>query len=429
MIRIRLALSGLLSIGMCYTAFAQHSLSDYIQTAKEKSPLINDNKNKSIANKAEAERLKAMFSKPQLNLNASFLFAPVYSTDGNKNSLQLNPKNVTDYYGYDLSATNGGTYQGLLTITQPLFNGKVVETLADEAYARANINDNAVKLNAHDLEKAVTDQYLLCLQDKRQIDYAKSILYLLNQQTDIVKKLVESSLLKSSDLTLLNIEFENNEALLTTYQANYKRDLLDLNILSGIKDTTIVSLDPVSISLKSGQQFNGFLDKYRLDSLGLMASQKAFETKYKPQLSFFANTGLNAVYVPTIPQRFGFGAGLTLSWNIFDGRQKELNSNKTQALLNSVSFYKENFQTQNELRKAKFLAELESYKGREMHIERQLKSYEDLISAYKKQIITGQLSIIDFVNVLKNQSATERDRVLLQTNKQLLINAYNYWNW
>lgn len=430
MTRLNLALSGLFCICLCVKVSAQNTLDYYIQTAKERSPLINDNKNQSIANKAEAERLKAMFSKPQLGISANYLFAPVYTTDAGKSSLQSNnPNNLKNYYGYDLAATNGGTYQGLLTLTQPLFNGEVSDAKANEAYARAKINDNAVLLNAHDLEKSVTDQYLLSLQDKKQINYAKDILRLLGQQTGIVKKLVESSLLKSSDLTLLRIEYENNKGLLINYQANYQRDLLDLKILSGIRDTSIVDLDSISITLKNKVVVSDYLNKYRLDSLSLRATQKAFETKYIPQLSFFANTGLNAVYAPTLPKRFGLSAGLSLSWNIFDGRQKEFNKSKTLALLNSVSYYKENFQTQNEVRKTKILSELASYQQRIDNLQTQLNSYKELINSYKKQMIMAQISIIDFINVLKNQSAAERDYLLLQTNRQLLINAYNYWNW
>lgn len=426
---LKIFLSGFLCLFLYAKVQAQHRLADYIQTAKEKSPLIYDNKNQSIAYKAEAERLKAMFNKPQLGIAANYLFAPVYTTDAGKGSFQLNPRQLNNYYGYDLSATNGGTYQGLIILTQPLFNKNVAEIKANEAYAKAKISDEAVFLNAHDLEKSVTDQYLLCLQDKNQVNYANEILNLLGQQKEVVKKLVEGSLLKSSDLSLLQIEYDRQKDLLFSYQANYRRDLLDLKILSGIQDTSIVDLDSVTLALNQTITTSNYLRKFDLDSLSLVASQKSFETKYKPQLSFFANTGLNAVYAPNIPQRLGISAGLNLSWNIFDGKQKELSQNKTQALLHSVSYYKDNFQVQNEVRKAKILDEISSYQDRIKNLKSQLDAYKNLIMSYKKQLLLAQISIIDFINVLKNQSATERDYIVLQTNRDLLINAYNYWNW
>ncbi|OJW81794.1 MAG: hypothetical protein BGO69_14915 [Bacteroidetes bacterium 46-16] len=416
---------------MCFwlmpNLYAQNTLPEYLQIARKNSPLIKDFKNQSIANKAEAERLKALLNKPKLDLSANYLLAPVYNTD--KNQLELNPKSAVNYYGYDLGNTNGGAYQALLTLTKPLFNSKVSETVANQSLVTAQVNDNAAILSAHDLEKLITDQYILCLQDRKQADYAREILKLLAQQTNIVKKFVEHSLLKSSDLTLLNIEYEGTTGLLATYEANYRRDFLDLNILAGLKDTTVHVLDSLTISLKPDVFSSAYLDKYRLDSLSLVATQKAFETKYKPQINFFTNTGLNANYIPTIPNRFGLSAGLSLTWNILDGNQKYLNRNKTSALLNSVTGYRENFQTQNTLRKTKILAEISAYENRITIIRGQLNDYNSLLKAYTTQIIQGELSIIDFINVLKNKSATERDYLLLQTNRNLLINSYNYWNW
>ena len=407
--------------------YAQNTLTEYIRIAKENSPLIRDFKNQSIANKAEAERVKALFNKPRLDLIGNYLLAPVYNTD--KNQLELNPKSAVNYYGYDLGNTNGGAYQALLTLTKPLFNIRVSETVANQSVVTAQVNDNAAILSAHDLEKLVTDQYILCLQDNKQADYARDMLALLAQQTGIVKKFVEHGLLKSSDITLINIEQEGIQGLLATYEANYHRDFLDLKLLAGIKDTLVVILDSVSIHLKPEVGASAYLNKYRLDSLALEMAQKAFETKYKPQISLFTNTGLNANYIPAIPNRFGLSAGISLTWNILDGRQKYLNRNKTDALLNSVKGYKENFRIQNPVRKAKILAELSAYGNRITIARRQIDAYNELLNAYKRQIIQGELSVIDFINVLKNKSATERDYVLLQTNRNLLINSYNYWNW
>jgi len=423
----KLGITIALSIWLMSHLYAQNTLPEYLRIAKENSPLIRDFKNQSIANKAEAERLKALFNKPRLDLSGNYLLAPVYNKD--KNQLELNPKSAVNYYGYDLGNTNGGAYQALLTLTKPLFNSRVSETIANQSLITAQVNDNAAILSAHDLEKLVTDQYILCLQDNKQADYARDILALLAQQTGIVKKFVEHGLLKSSDLTLINLEQEGIQGLLATYEANYRRDFLDLKLLAGIKDTSVVILDSVSIHLKTEVSTSAYLNKYRLDSLALETTQKAFETKYKPQISFFTNTGLNANYIPAIPNRFGLSAGLSLTWNILDGRQKYLNRNKTNALLNSVKGYKENFQTQNTVRKAKILTELSAYDNRIKIARRQIDGYNELLSAYKRQIIQGELSVIDFINVLKNKSATERDYVLLQTNRNLLINSYNYWNW
>ena len=412
------------------TAHAQSTLQEYIALAKTNSPLINDNRNQIVANQAEAERIKALYQKMQLSLNANYLLAPVYVTDNGHNRIELNPNGATNYYGYDLGNTNGGNYQALVGITQPLFNRKRAELIAEQSVVNAQINTNIIKLTGHDLEKTITDQFIICLLDRKQTRNTQENINLISKQQILVTKLVNGNLLKSSDLTLLNIEYENNVNILLTYQAAYHKDLLELKLLSGIRDTTINELDPLNLTLKDIEPaYSLYTEKYRLDSASLVAGQKGFETKYSPQLNLFGNTGLNGPYFPTLGNRFGLSAGLTLTWNILDGHQKEITRRKTSALLQSVSFYKTNFQIQNSLRKAQIVNELKSYDERLKNSRQQLNEYESLLSSYRKQVIQAQLSVIDFVNVLKSRITIQRDLLQLETNRLLLINAYNYWNW
>lgn len=411
-------------------AFAQSSLQDYISKAKQNSPLLFDNKNQSEINSLEADRLKAFYTKPQVGLTANYLFAPVISTDNNHTSFEPNPNGAVNYFGYDIAASNGGTYQGLITFTQPLFNGSRYEAYAGQSNVLKQINQNNVRLTEHDIEKLVTDQYILCLLDKKQMQFIDTMLQVLREQTDIVKKLVENSILKQSDLTLLNIEYQNNLGLQTTYKATYRRDVMDLNVLCGINDTTYILLDEITLT-PSGPVNNtsGYLEKYKLDSLNVLGTQKIFETKYKPQFNLYSNAGLNAVYAPTIPNRFGFSAGLSLTWNFFDGNQKSITRKKTDLQLKSVSFYRTNFLIQNNVRKDKILTELQSYNERKTIAETQLKEYTSLLSSYRKEILQGQLSILSYVTTIKNMTTVKRDYFILETNRLLLINAYNYWNW
>lgn len=410
-------------------SFAQNSLQDYVEEAKKNSPLIIDNQNQKIANQLEIERLKAFYTKPQVSVTANYLFAPIVSQNNNKTKFEANTNGADNYYGYDLAASNGGQYQALLNLTQPLFNGERAKTYSEQVNVNSLLNQNTINLAAHDVEKLVTDQYVLCLQDRKQTEYAAKMINILKDQQFVIQKLVESGIYKQSDLTLINIEFQNFLGLLNTYSATYRRDLMDLNVISGIGDTALVMLEDIDLQLKTDSADSHFLDKYKIDSLNLTAIQKVFELKYKPQLSLYANTGLNAVYIPTILQRFGFNAGIMFTYNLFDGGQKNITRKKTTTLLSSVSAYKQNFVTVNEVRKTRFHNELKSYESRIAIMTNQLSQYEILLSAYKKEVMTGQLSIINFINTLKNMSLVQRDFALLTTQRQLLINAYNYWNW
>lgn len=417
----------LLSISMLH---AQHSLFHYISEARQNSPLIKDNQNQNRANQLEIERLKAQFTKPQIGLAGNYLFAPIVSTD-HSFKLEPNSKGAEKYYGYDLGLTNGGQYQGLVTITQPLFSQQRLSKYEEQVLVTSQINQNNIKLTEHEIEKLVTDQYILCLLDIKQVTYAQTIINLIQDQRIIVQKLVNSALLKPSDLALLNIELKDYESKVLLNRTYYRRDLMDLNLLCGINDTTLVTLDTLELHVLNQMPsvMSAYLEKYRLDSLNLMAAQKVFETKYKPQVNVFANTGLNAVNISTLPRRFGVGAGVSVIWNFYDGRQKEISQRKTKILLQSVEAYRGNFLAQNDVRKSRYLVELNSYKEQADLLQQQANEYMEVINSYKKEIINGQVSVINFINVLKNMTSVQRDLSLLQTNQLLLINAYNYWNW
>jgi hypothetical protein len=190
-----------------------------------------------------------------------------------------------------------------------------------------------------------------------------------------------------------------------------------------------VLLKDLNLVLNSTTSSSNFTEKFRLDSMSIEAVQKSFELKYKPQFSSFANAGLNGVYVPTLPNRMGISAGLNFSIYLFDGKQKELTRKKNDLLIKSTQTYKSYFITQNTMRITKIFSEMASLNERIAISANQLNDYKQLLEYYKKEVITGQQSVTAYMTTVKNLAALQRDYVLMQTNKQLLINTYNYWNW
>lgn len=409
--------------------YGQSTIKDYLDSARQNSPLINENKNIVKANNLEIERLKALYTKPQIGLSAGYLISPILSNSNGHTSLEVNSNGSSDYIGYDLASSNGGQYQALLNITQPLFNNKRADVLSEQTSVTSKVAENNGVLAMHDLEKIVTDQYILCLQDLQQLNYTESMLKLLAEQQSMLKKLVDNNIYKKSDLILLDIEYQNATIQRTTWKANYRRDLMDMKVLCGITDTSLVTLEELDLTISNNLTSSGFANKFQLDSLNLVTTQKSFELKYRPQLTLFANTGLNAVYAPTIPSRFGISAGVSFTYNFYDGHQKDITQRKTEILLQSVAFNKANFYDQNGLRKAKILSEVDTYKERISITEQQISNYDALLETYKREILSGQLSILNYTTTLKNRMVIQRDYSLLKAQKLLLINAYNYWNW
>lgn len=317
---------------------AQNYLQYYISSAINSSPVINENKNLSEAAKIEVDRLKAQFTKPEVYLAGAYLFAPYFNNNGQ--IVSTNPD--ANAIGYDIGITNGGLYSGTVNVVMPVFNGRRCKANADQVLIQALNSMNNIKLTTHELEKLVTVQYILCYQDYQQIQYTEEILKLLNEQKKLVAELVKSGLIKQSDYTLMNIELQTQQVVHNQLEANYKKDILQLNVLCGIRDTSSVQIVPPDLTLNERSKQSMFLEKYRLDSLNIAVQQKISELKYKPQIDLFADAGLNAIEVANIQRKFGFSAGVNFSFNLFDGGQKSFNRQKTKLILQSVKAYKLN---------------------------------------------------------------------------------------
>jgi hypothetical protein len=230
-------------------------------------------------------------------------------------------------------------------------------------------------------------------------------------------------------LALLNIEQQGLKGQRVQALATLQRDQQDLNLLANINDAQIYVLPDIDLQLSDTVFTSQYMAKFALDSANAMLTQVAFDLKYKPVVNAYANAGLNAVYAPTLPARMGISAGMSLVWTLYDGKQKGIVAEKTALQLQSLAFARANMQQELTVRRRKILGELASYEARATIAEAQLREYDLLLDDYQKEIIQGQLSAINYVATIKNMMLAKRELLLLRTNRYLLINAYNYWNW
>lgn len=406
------------------------SLRYYIETAKENSPLITDYRNQTEIEQSELERLKAMYTHSRLELNGDYLFVPIISKDGGRTAFKWNARSATDYYGYDLGESSGSFHAGA-TWTQPLLGRSSYKIAQEQAQINTDRTNDRIRMEEHQLERSVTEQYLLCLLDKAQIDFTDSVGTVIEHRIKIVQKLVANGLSKQSDLNLLMIEKEANAELHTAARQSYHTHLMDLNLLCGIDEVTDVTLPDINLPIRfqAGGEPSFFTEQYRLDSLNTVVSLRSFNLQYKPKLDLFVNGGLQVGDFAGWYRHFGWSAGLTFSWNIFDGRQKRWKVRQAGWQQNSIQTYKDNSEYQRNMRIRQCLCELSKYDERERALDNQLAEYESILSDYGKEMDAGQVSVLDYITVLHSKIQTEKDRLLLRTNKQLVIAAYNYWNW
>lgn len=432
MIKKLAVLSVIVSVLSVGKTFGQKQLSDFVNQAFQSSPLVKTNAIQSEANKLDAQRIAASLTKPVIGTELNYLLAPIYSNDPGNSGFKLNPqKTIQDYYGSDFSATNGGLYRGVLTLNQPLFNKQRVNAVNEQTAVLNEILNNNSALSKHDLEKLVTDQYVLCLQDVNQQEAVAHIKKIIEQQISLTQKLSANGLGKQGDYKVLEIELKQQETALQTLKNSYKVHLLELYSICGIPDTAIIELKPVNISMTTPRNGNesGFTKQYQLDSLSLATSKKLFDTKYRPNVSLYSSAGLNAVYAPDIYKRFGWQVGIQFTQTFFDGHQRKLNTERTRLLQQTANIDREFFNTKNEIRKKALLELIRSIDEQLQSIQQQITDYDSLLNYYQKQIASGQSSVIDYITVLRGSASLQINRVALQTNRLIAVNNYNYWNW
>jgi len=425
--RFLLPLFLLILSGMLFSQ--QRDLNYFLLQARNNSPLIHKNKNDSKIIDLDLQQTERILKNPIINLESMVLFAPIISHTATSNRLDLVSNGSDSYSGYDLAISNGGQYQAFLTVKQPLLGNSTLKVYSQKASISKKQNENLTVMTIHEMEQLVSYQYILCVRSKLQNENVNQLINQLDDQLKIMHKLVESAVFKQTDLLLLQLEKQNLEITKKSFEDESKNNLFDLNILCGIKDSINVEVQDLDLQMKSDINSNSlFLTTYKLDSLGIVADQSLISLKYKPQLNLFANAGMNSVYLPSA-NRLGISAGLTFSWNIYDGNQRRLEKDKSILNIQTLQFEKSHFMTQQGINKDKIKNQLLSLVERTILIENQLKQYDKLYKAYQVELNQGLLSVMDFKNLLKDITAKKQDYLLLKMEKQLLINSYNYWNY
>lgn len=407
--------------------YSQYDVPYFINKAKKNSPLIYKLAHQSELINLDFNQTKTALTKPQISVNANLLIAPIISTDNNKNQLKFFTENAINYYGYDLSFSDGGQYQATLEINKPLLNSKKIQTFEQKAAILQQENTNKIKRTSKELEYMVKYQYLLCLIAQKEIDFAEKNTALFDKEINIMEKLVENAIYQPDDLSILRIEQKNYILKSEKYKALYKQNLSNLFILCGIKDTTNIILEDINFTLNSGNLDNIFIEKYTTDSLKTTTNLKINNVKYKPELFAYANTGINAVYLPNY-NRFGISAGFKFSWLLYDGRQANIMKQKSKILLNNINFEKQKVINKNKIRNYNVIQQIKAIDQQILQRNKQINDYNNLLKIYKIKIAQGSMSIINYTEILNKISNIENEKLLLKMQKQILIINYNYWN-
>ncbi len=409
---------------LCTAAYAQNSVDYFIRTAEQNSPQLKEYSNQIALSNLQLELIHSQNDLPLMYLSAGFVFAPYFNNNGKLISVNPDPKAI----GYDVGLSNGGFYSAQLNLEKNIFNGALSGSLKDQQSILERSAQNNFDLAKRELIKQVTEQYLQAYQSLKLYELDRETALTLNEQLAIIKRLAESGTVKQSLFLLLSIEYENQNIAANDSYLRFRTDLTQLCTICGISVTAIVSLDSVALSVNQNVTYSDYLRKFDLDSLALNNQQQILETKYEPQVSVFVNTGINAVEIDNIQRKFGVSAGINFSLPLYDGGQRSITEQQQQLSIETVRNYKINFGIQLSNQRKNSLDRLENLRKNSEKVAHQLINYGQVIDMSEKELQHGQLSMVEYLTILKNYIELRKNKISVDADIQREINTVNYWN-
>jgi Outer membrane efflux protein len=406
---------------------AKRSLDYFIQMAYEHSPALKEIFNQQKINNLKNDLTFAQYKKPYVDVTGDFLFAPYFFN--NKNIIGVTPNPDEKAFGYDHDISNGGLYALLLNASFPLFKNGTIHTINFQNFIQNQSLQNQIGVETHDLAKTVTDQYILSYQIQQLLHNLQTISTSIQERKKLVEALVQTGILPQSEFQLLDIELSIRDNEYLQQRVAFSDALMTLNNICGILDTSLYDLASPEIKLNLKNTPFSFIEKYKLDSLSIVADQDIFNLKYKPQLDAFGNSGINTASAVKIPHSVGFSAGIHLSIPLYDGEQRKIINQQNKLLLNNLKEYKNQTWIQKQNSLAYLTKQIELTRLLLVGFNDQLKKQEALLETLKNKVISGQSSVTDYRLAVQDYLSTNQNIIQTQSNLWLLINQYNYVNW
>ncbi len=422
-----------LSIGLILLVHAftyaqeAHNLEFFIEQAKTSSPKLSENRNLEAIGELQNKLIIAQNKAFQINSTAEVLVAPYLNNNGQFIAITTMPS--TNAYGYDVGITNGGLYSTQLNITKNLLNQSVTNNLLFQN----KVNITAISLSSeeitHNLVKNISDAYIIAYQLQLQNEFTQQILRDLENRLKVFELLVKKGILMESDYLLLQLDIEEKKIELLQLKNNYVTAVNQLFSLSGIPAEEIAQLEePILIPIRTPESFF-YKQKFKNDSLQLIAERQVFENQYKPQLSAYANTGVNAVELSNIEHKIGASAGMRLTIPLYDGNQKKTNALQTKLKQENLEFYKQNSELQLANNLMSLQQQIKALQENRTLLGKQISKQENVLEIYKGKLVQGQISIVDYLNVVQSYKQNIYTQVQMQTNYWLLQSEYIFINW
>lgn len=370
-----------------FTVKAQEQTLDYfLRQGMNNSPLMRDLSEQLRSNRSDSLIIKAQ-AMPRVDFRGYAFYAP-----------------VAGRFGYSEVLTNIANLTSVMSVSQPLFNKKTVEANLLKNGFQGQALSNNIRITKNNLNKIITSAYLDTWSTYSEMKVNRELISFSKEQEKILKSLTESGIYKQTDYLSFMIDLQGQELQEKELNLRFRRQVSDLYILCGIKDTGVFTPvipelnGPVTVKKEASPLFL----RFRIDSLRISNEKILIDRNYKPAVSWFSDAGLINNDPLVIYQNFGLSIGLNFTLPVYDGNQRKLNYQKLKSEEEIRAGYAGAYDREYEQQLHQLTNELEQTRALLPSVRSQAGSAELLAKQEKELVSKGSASITEYLLALKH---------------------------
>lgn len=420
-----LGLALMLSLFHSFSSSGQNSLQVFLDSAFVNNPEAASIHTQIRSFQYDDQMITAVLQSPKAYISSELLVAPYLNNNGNVIDVAPSDKAI----GYDIGITNGGLYSMLFNLDLPLLKGKQVTHLQEQNRVEVEKLKTRLSLIETELRRSVGSMYFDALTQQASVESNRLNTALLNEEFQLIKVLTSKGLFRISDYKMMELELKADSIDLNTSVNDLELAVRQLKAACGIRNRDIsVLTNPLIVATEPISKPSLFIRSFSHDSLATVSQQKVFNDRYLPQLSAFANSGLNSNSIPNMQRHVGLSAGLLLTYNLFDGHQKKINQDQQSLRIDEAEHQKVLKLNEVKTQADAFLQNIGKVRN-ELLKEKQIQiEYKELLELYQDEVKRAQISVIDLITFLKKYSSINLAVSIKEITLNKFINEYNYWN-
>jgi outer membrane protein TolC len=395
-----------------YSSTAQiRTLDFFIDMARKNSPTLKDYQNQVLSLSIDSQLLKASL-RTQVNFLSNNSYAPIVKG-----------------WGYDEAITNIANVSGLVQASRNfLTRGNISAQYRSIALQRRALLDTLL-LSQQDLIRTITDQYITAFGDQLAVEYNRELYEVMRREESTLKKLTEASVYKQTDYLTFFVTMQQQELLYLQAQIQYNTDYLTLNYLAGLTDTSVTRIDkPVlTDSITGNFSQSVFYNRFITDSLRLENEKALINFEYRPKIAAYTDAGYNSSMQITPYKNVGWSAGVSLTFPIYDGRQKQMKYSRIAIQENTRQYNRNFYLNQYYMQRLQLYQQLKSIDLLVEKINRQIEYSHTLILANGKMLETGDITMRDYVTAINNYLNAQNLLTQNSIDRLRIQNQINYW--